>query len=71
MIIKELSQALENMNTADIISMGRIFCFVVSALGYCKIFQKAGEAGWKLLFLTTATLFALSSPGIPSRSGLS
>ena len=47
MIIKELSQALENINTADIISMGRIFCFVVSALGYCKIFQKAGEAGWK------------------------
>ena len=47
MIIKELSQALENMNTADMISMGRIFCFVVSALGYCKIFQKAGEAEWK------------------------
>ena len=47
MIIKELSQALGNMNTADMISMGRIFCFVVSAHGYCKIFQKAGEAGWK------------------------
>ena len=47
MIIKELSQALGNMNTSDMISMGRIFCFVVSALGYCKIFQKAGEAGWK------------------------
>lgn len=47
MIIKELSQALGNVNTADMISMGRIFCFVVSAFGYCKIFQKADEAGWK------------------------
>ena len=47
MIIKELSQALENMNTADMISMGRIFCCVGSARGYCKLFQKAGEAGWK------------------------
>ena len=47
MIIKELTQALGNIKTADMISIGRILCFFVSALGYCKIFQKAGEAGWK------------------------
>ena len=47
MIIKELTQALGNIKTADIISIGRILCFFVSALGYYKIFQKAGKAGWK------------------------
>ena len=47
MIIKELIQALENIKTADMISILRNLCFIVSALGYCKIFQKAGEAGWK------------------------
>ena len=47
MIIKELTQALGNMNTSDMISIGHILCFFVSALGYYKIFQKAGEAGWK------------------------
>lgn len=47
MIIKELTQALGNIKTGDMISIGRILCFFISALGYRKIFQKAGEAGWK------------------------
>lgn len=47
MIIKELTQAFGNMDISDMISIGRNLCFVVSALGYYKIFQKAGEGGWK------------------------
>ena len=47
MIIKELTQALGNINADDMISIGRFLWFFVSALGYYKIFQKAGEAGWK------------------------
>jgi hypothetical protein len=47
MFIKDLIQALGNMETSDIKSIVRILCFVVYALGYYKIFQKAGEAGWK------------------------
>ena len=47
MIIKELTQALEKINPTDMISIGRILCFIISAIGYSKIFQKAGEARWK------------------------
>ena len=27
--------------------IGRIVWFLVSAVGFCKMFQKAGQAGWK------------------------
>lgn len=27
--------------------IGRIILFLVSAVGFCKMFQKAGQAGWK------------------------
>ena len=47
MIIKELTHALESIKPTDMITIGRILWFFISALGYCKIFQKAGEAGWK------------------------
>ena len=32
------------MNWTEI---GRIILFLVSAVGFCKMFQKAGQAGWK------------------------
>ena len=32
------------MNWTDI---GRIVLFLVSAVGFCKMFQKVGQAGWK------------------------
>ena len=32
---------------ATLIFVGRILWFFVSALGYYKMFQKAGESGWK------------------------
>lgn len=47
MIMDELTRALGSIKNADVISVGRILCFVVYALGYCKMFQKAGEGGWK------------------------
>lgn len=47
MLIKELTQALETIKPTDVISIGRIIWFFVSAIGYFKMFQKAGEAGWK------------------------
>ena len=32
---------------ATLLIIGSIAWFFISAIGYCKMFQKAGEAGWK------------------------
>ena len=58
--MNELTQTLENMDPIDLmfgagvlgafatlILVGYVIWFFVSAFGYRKMFQKAGEAGWK------------------------
>ena len=58
--MNELTQTLENMDPIDLMFgagvlgafatlmlVGYVIWFFVSAFGYRKMFQKAGEAGWK------------------------
>ena len=60
MNMDELTQGLEGMDSTELmlgagfigilltlITVGRILWFFISAIGYRKMFQKAGEAGWK------------------------
>ena len=58
--MNEFTQGLENMDPTELMLgagvvggilvlkfIGRILWFFISAIGYRKMFQKAGEAGWK------------------------
>ena len=58
--MNEFTQGLENMDPTELMLgagvvggilvlkfIGRILWFFISAIGYYKMFQKAGEAGWK------------------------
>lgn len=60
MNLEQLTQGLEGMDPAEValgagfagiiatlMVVGRILWFFISALGYRKMFQKAGESGWK------------------------
>ena len=58
--MNEFTQGLENMDPTELMLgagvvggilvlkfIGRILWFLISAIGHRKMFQKAGEAGWK------------------------
>lgn len=44
---EELTQGMGSIDFSTIMSAGRILWFIITAIGFSKMFKKAGEAGWK------------------------